>query len=94
MSAIEIGRISVKITGREAGCKCVIVDLIDKNFVLVTGPKDVTGVKRRRVNVDHVEPTNDKIDIDRGANDENIIKALDAAGKIEEMKDIIKPQVV
>ena len=56
MTAIEVGRICVKATGREAGKRCVIVDLADKSFVLVTGPKSVTGVRRRRANIDHIEP--------------------------------------
>ena len=91
MPAIEVGRICIKIFGREAGRKCVIVDLIDKNFVLITGPKEVTGIKRRRVNISHVEPTEDQITIDRGASNEDVAQALEAAGKTEEMKEIVKP---
>ncbi len=94
MSAIEVGRICVKIAGRETGRKCVIVDLIDKNFILATGPKEVTGIKRRRVNMSHVEPTTEKIGIDRGAGDEDVIKALKAAGKTEEMKELVRPSVM
>lgn len=93
MPAIEVGRICVKIFGREAGRKCVIVDLVDKNFVLITGPKEITGIKRRRANISHIEPTNDKIDIERGASDEEVAKALDAAGKTEEIKKLVKPQI-
>ncbi|HDJ97286.1 MAG TPA: 50S ribosomal protein L14e, partial [Thermofilum sp.] len=44
----DVGRICVKTMGREAGKKCVIVDIIDDNFVLITGPKAASGVKRRR----------------------------------------------
>jgi len=51
MPAIEVGRICIKLTGREAGRKCIIVDIMDKNFVLITGPKNVTGVKRRKYGV-------------------------------------------
>ena len=91
MSAIEVGRVCVKLTGREARRKCVIVDIIDKNFVLITGPRKVTGVKRRRVNVQHVEPLQDKTKIKRGASDTEVIKALKTSGKLEEMKQIIKP---
>ena len=36
MPAIEVGRICVKLTGREAGRKCVIVDIMDKSFVVIT----------------------------------------------------------
>lgn len=87
MPAIEIGRICIKTVGREAGQKCIVVDLIDKNFVLITGPKKVTGIKRRRSNVNHVKPTEYVIDIDRGASDADVEKALKAAGKNKEMKE-------
>lgn len=79
MPAVEVGRICVKIAGREAGKKCIVVDVIDKNFVLVTGPKKVNGVKRRRVNMSHVEPTQKKVKVGRGESDEEITKALDKA---------------
>jgi large subunit ribosomal protein L14e len=91
LPAIEVGRICVKILGREAGKKCVIVDVVDKNFVLITGPKTVSDVKRRRANVNHIEPTSEMIEIKRGATDEEITEALTAAGKLEEMKQPVKP---
>jgi large subunit ribosomal protein L14e len=93
MVAIEVGRICVKTHGREAGHKCVIADLIDDNFVLVTGPKDVNGTKRRRVNVRHIEMTNDKINLKKGSSDEEVKNALQAAGKLDSMKESIKIQV-
>ena len=91
MSAIEVGRICVKLSGREAGRKCVVVDLADKSFVLITGPKEVTGVRRRRVNVNHIEPLQDGIEIKRGASDEEITEALKSAGKLEAMAQHVKP---
>ncbi len=91
MPAIEVGRICIKLVGREAGRKCIIVDVMDKNFVLITGPKNVTSVKRRRVNANHVEPLEDKIKIKRGAADEEVIEALKASDKLEEMKQMVKP---
>ncbi len=90
MAAVEVGRVCVKVAGREAGKKCVVVDVIDKNFVLVTGPKKVTGIKRRRVNVSHIEPTGTVIDIKRGAADEEVVGVLTAASKLEEMKEKAK----
>ena len=81
MSALDVGRICVKIEGRESGRKCVIIDVVDKSFVLVTGPKDLTGVKRRRVNVRHIEPTEEVINITRGASDKDIMALLGEAGK-------------
>ena len=91
MPAIEVGRICVKMAGRESGRKCVLVDVMDKSFVLVTGPKKVTGVKRRRVNINHVEPTEDAVQVKRGASDEEVTQVLEAAGKLEEMAAITKP---
>ena len=90
MTAIEVGRICVKTYGREAGKKCVIVDVIDKNFVLVTGPTSVNKVKRRKANVNHIEPTQEKIEIKRSAADEEIVNALKSAGKLEDMGKPIK----
>jgi len=90
MSLIEVGRICVKTAGREAGRKCVIVDIIDKNYVLITGPKDVSGVKRRRTNVKHIELTPIKINVSKGASDEEVKKALEEAGKLDFMKEMVK----
>ncbi len=91
LPAIEVGRICVKILGREAGKKCVIVDVVDKNFVLITGPKAVSGIKRRRANITHLEPTSEKLEMKRGATDEEIAEALKTAGKLEEMAKAVKP---
>ncbi len=85
MPAIEVGRICVKLAGRETGKKCVIVDVMDKSFVLITGPKKVTGVKRRRVNINHVEPLQDRVEIKRGASDEEVVQTLETAGKLQGM---------
>ena len=90
MPALEVGRICVKTRGREAGRKCVIVEIIDKNYVLVTGPKEVSGVKRRRANVNHLEITDKKIDIPKGASDEEVVEALEKAGLLEEQKQRVK----
>jgi len=82
----EVGRIAVKVAGREASRKCVIVDVIGKNFVLVTGPKSLTGVRRRRVNIAHLAFTPHKIKISRGASDKEVLKALEEAGLIDYMR--------
>jgi large subunit ribosomal protein L14e len=90
MPAIEVGRVCVKVAGRESGRKCVIVDVMDKSFVVVTGPKQVTGIKRRRVNINHVAPTQDTVQIKRGASDEEVTQVLEADGKLEDMAAIVK----
>lgn len=94
MPAIEIGRICVKVAGREAGRKCVIVDLADKNFVLVTGPKSVTGIKRRRININHLEPLQDKVELKRNASDEEVAETLKTSGKLEAMAQTVQPALV
>jgi large subunit ribosomal protein L14e len=62
----------MKTQGREAGKKCVVIDVIDRNFVLVTGPE----VRRRRCNMEHLRPLDEKVDIQRNATDEEVIGAL------------------
>ncbi|WP_455369260.1 50S ribosomal protein L14e [[Eubacterium] cellulosolvens] len=89
MSSIEIGSLYIKTSGREKGKRCVIVDLIDKNFVLVTGPQQITGVKRRRVNLKHLSPIEEKIDVKKGAPDKEI-KELLTKGKSTSKKDPAK----
>jgi large subunit ribosomal protein L14e len=93
MSAIEVGRICVKTRGREAGKKCVIVDIIDDKFVLVTGPKKVNGVKRRRSNIKHLEPTENKIELKAGASDDEVMEALSKQNLLEYMKEPMKIKV-
>ncbi|MEW9490904.1 MAG: 50S ribosomal protein L14e [Candidatus Aramenus sulfurataquae] len=93
MPVIETGRICVKTRGREAGKKCVIVDIVDNNFVLVTGPKKLSGVKRRRVNILHLEPTDKKVDIQKGASDEEVEKKLQEAGLADFMKEQVKVRI-
>jgi len=74
MPAIEVGRVCVKISGREAGEKCVIVEVIDDKFVEVVG----TNNKNRRCNIKHLEPVDQTIEI-KSDNVDEIKKALEAA---------------
>jgi len=68
---IEIGRVCIKLRGREAGRRCVIVDILDENFVIVDG-----DVKRRRTNIKHLEPLPIVLNIKQGASTEEVIKAM------------------
>lgn len=76
MSSIDVGRICVKLTGRESGSRCVIVDVIDRNYVVVTGPQELTGVRRRRVNMSHLKPLDERLEIARNASDAEILELL------------------
>ncbi len=91
--ALKPGSICVKTAGREAGKKCVVVDVLDKNFVLVTGPPSISGVKRRRVNIKHLEATGEYIEIPRGADDELVLEKLSEAGLVEKLKEKVKIKV-
>jgi len=53
----------------------------------------LTGVKRRRVNIKHIEPLDKTIDIPKGASDEEVLKAIAAAGLTDFMKEIVKPKL-
>ncbi len=86
MPVFEVGRIVVKTLGREAGRYCVIVDVIDKNFVLVDGVK----VRRRRSNVAHLAPTAEKVEIKKGASTEDVKKAVDKAKLTEKFSQKMK----
>lgn len=66
---IEIGRICVKLAGRDAGGECVIVDVLKGNYVMVDG-----NVRRRKCNILHLEATSKKIDIKKGASHEEVKK--------------------
>ena len=59
MPAIEKGRVCVKIAGRETGKKCVIVDVIDENFVEIVGNE----VKNKRCNIKHFEPVDETVEV-------------------------------
>ena len=51
MSLFDVGRLCVKIAGRDAGKTCVVVERLDNIFVVVDG-----STRRKKVNVKHLEP--------------------------------------
>jgi large subunit ribosomal protein L14e len=71
---LEPGRIVMKIAGREAGKYAVVIENTKDGFVLITGPKAVTGVKRRKCNIEHIEPTEHKFEIKAKATDDSVEK--------------------
>ncbi len=73
MAALDIGRVCIKTAGREAGKYCVVIKKVDDNFVFVTGPKVLTGVKRRRCNVEHLEPTEHLLKIKTDATESEVL---------------------
>jgi large subunit ribosomal protein L14e len=82
----EVGRVCVKTAGREAGRYCIVVTKAKENLVLVSGPKSLTGVRRRKCNIDHLEPIMEKVKISADASDAEVAKAFDSAGLHEKLK--------
>lgn len=79
---IEIGRICVKTAGRDAGLKCVIVDVLDNKFVLIDGE-----TRRRKCNILHLEPLKDTVKIKKNSSHESVKKEFEKLGlKLRETK--------
>ncbi|HLD42193.1 MAG TPA: hypothetical protein VJB06_04090 [archaeon] len=72
----ETGRLCLKTAGREAGGLCVVLDKVDNDFVLVTGPRVLSGVKKRKCNIAHLEPLSVKLKMKSDAGDEDILEML------------------
>lgn len=72
---IEIGRLCVKLAGRDAGLKCVVVDILDDKFVLIDGE-----TRRRKCNILHIEPLKDIIKIKKSDSHETIKKEFEKLG--------------
>lgn len=85
MSVYDIGRVCVKTVGREAGKYCVIVDVIDKNYLLIDG----LIVRRRRTNFKHVEPLVDIVEIKKGADHAEVEAAIKKAKLTKKMKESV-----
>ena len=69
MKGIEVGRVCIKTKGRDSGDKCVIVKVIDANFVELVSK---TRQKPRKVNINHIELLDQVVDSTK----ENEIKKL------------------
>ena len=86
MASFEVGTICVKTSGREAGRYCVIVKKVDDSFMMVTGPKALTKVRRRKCNIAHLEPILEKIDIKSEASDSEVLAAFEKAKLFSKLK--------
>ncbi len=90
MSIAKVGRICVKLRGRNAGKHCVITEVLDDTFAEITGPKKITGIKRKRCNIVHLELTKDEINIKKKATDELIEDELKKVKLLKKFKAGIK----
>ena len=67
----EVGRVCMKIAGRDAGKICVVVDTIDEKNVLIDGQ-----TRRRKCNISHLEATGKTVKISKKASNADVVKAL------------------
>lgn len=72
MVLLDVGRVCVKVRGRDAGGLCAVVEGPKKGRVLVDG----VGVRRRLVSFLDVEPTPAQLDLGEGASSESVLKAI------------------
>ena len=72
---IEIGRLCVKLAGRDAGKKALIIDILDDKFVLIDGE-----TRRRRCNILHLEPLTQVVKIKKNSSHDEVAKALKEIG--------------
>jgi large subunit ribosomal protein L14e len=71
----NVGRVCVKLAGRDAGQKCVIVEVLDDKTVLIDGM-----TRRRKCNKVHLEPLNQTVDLKQKASHDDVAKAFKELG--------------
>ena len=59
---IEVGKVCIKLAGRDAGKPVVITKVIDNNFVMIKSGMRKKGTKDRKCAIKHLEPTLHKVD--------------------------------
>jgi large subunit ribosomal protein L14e len=75
MSLLDVGRVCVKVRGRDAGGLCVVLEVPHEGRVLVDG----VGVRRRKVSVLDLEPTPSVLSVKKDASTDSVVKELDEA---------------
>lgn len=69
---IEPGRVCIKRSGRDAGKKCVVINVLDNKFVEIVSS---SRKKARKCSIMHLTPLSQKVD---PKSEEEIKKALSA----------------
>jgi large subunit ribosomal protein L14e len=72
---IEIGRLCVKLAGRDAGKKCVVIEVLEENFVMIDGE-----TRRRKCNIIHLEPLDEVLKVKEKASHADVTKAFKNLG--------------
>lgn len=72
MSLLTVGRLVVKIAGRDAGRTGVIVSILDEKHVLIDG-----GTRRKKANVNHLELLAQTIELKDNATRDEVKKTFE-----------------
>lgn len=78
---METGRICLKIAGRDGNNPCVIIEKVDNTYVIVDG-----FVRRKKVNMKHLEPTKVILKITNSITHAEIVKLLEKEGYKQKKK--------
>ncbi|MFT7615216.1 MAG: large subunit ribosomal protein L14e [Candidatus Woesearchaeota archaeon] len=81
----EVGRLCLKIAGRDSNKFCVIVEELEDRYVLVDGQ-----TRRKKVNIAHIEPTQTVLDIKAKASHEDIVAILAKEDIVVEKRGAVK----
>jgi len=79
---VKVGQVALKIAGRDAGKLAVVMEILDKNYVLLSGE-----VRKRKCNIKHLEFLDKEIKVSKDMNSNEINKSLIQSGlKIKDVK--------
>jgi large subunit ribosomal protein L14e len=73
MKAIDVGSVCIKTTGREAGEKAVVLEILGPTMVTIIGPK----VRKRKCNILHLLPTGKKIEVNSKITQKEVAKMIE-----------------
>jgi len=88
MSLFEVGRLAVKIAGRDTGKTAIVVDRLDDRHVVIDGQ-----TRRRKCNIKHLEPLLQIIKIRKGAPHDEIKAEFKKIG-LETLETKPKPKAI
>jgi large subunit ribosomal protein L14e len=81
----SVGRLCLKLKGRDSNNYAIIVAVINDNYVLVDG-----NVRRKKCNKKHLEPLEKKFDIKSKASTSDVHKVLEKEGLLKVKKEVKK----
>ena len=74
---VEVGRVIIVNYGQLVGKLAVIIDILTPTKVIVQELKVKGDIKRQELSLTNVTLTEDKVDIEKGAKKEEVLKAIE-----------------